>query len=110
MVGNAAVGSREIAYIPQERFTGGEYSWDIGTAGSTTMMDQTLLPLACFAQEPSKFRLEGGLFQDFAPSVYHMKFALLPLLKRMGVQAELDIIRPGYVSITPIVPTRLSAI
>jgi len=97
VVENAVVGSKEITYTPQERFSGGEYSWDIGTAGSTTMIAQTLLPLACFAQKPSKFRLEGGLFQDFAPSAYHMKFVLLPLLKRMGVRAELDIIRPGYV-------------
>jgi RNA 3'-terminal phosphate cyclase (ATP) len=97
VVENAVVGSKEITYIPGVRFNGGEYSWDIGTAGSTTMMGQTLLPLACFARKPSKFGLEGGLFQDFAPSAYHMKFVLLPLLKRMGVRAELDIIRPGYV-------------
>lgn len=96
-VENAVVGSKEITYRPRQRFKGGEYSWDIGTAGSTTMMAQTLLPLACFARKPSRFRLEGGLFQDFAPSAYHMKFVLLPLLKRMGVRAELDIIRPGYV-------------
>jgi RNA 3'-terminal phosphate cyclase (ATP) len=96
-VEGASVGSKEITYIPKERFQGGEYSWDIGTAGSTTMMAQTLLPLACFARKPSKFRLEGGLFQDCAPSAYHMKFVLIPFLKRMGVNAELDIIRPGYV-------------
>jgi RNA 3'-terminal phosphate cyclase (ATP) len=94
---NAVAGSKEITYIPKERFKGGECHWDIGTAGSTTMMAQTLIPLACFAGKPSKFRLEGGLFQDFAPSAYHMKFVLLPLLNKMGVQARLEIIRPGYV-------------
>jgi RNA 3'-terminal phosphate cyclase (ATP) len=93
----ASVGSKEITYTPGGRFNGGEYSWDIGTAGSTTMIAQTLLPLACFARKPSKFRLEGGLFQDFAPSAYHMKFVLLPFLKQMGVRVEFDIIRPGYV-------------
>ena len=97
VVRNATVGSNEIAYTPGERYNGGEYNWDIGTAGSTTMMAQTLLPLACFARKPSKFRLEGGLFQDFAPSAYHMKFVLLPFLRQMGVRAEIDIIRPGYV-------------
>ena len=97
VVENAAVGSKEITYIPREKFKGGEYHWDIGTAGSTTMFAQALLPLACFAEKPSKFRLEGGLFQDFAPSAYHMKFVLLPLLKKMGIRAELEIIRPGYV-------------
>jgi RNA 3'-terminal phosphate cyclase (ATP) len=97
VVENAEVGSQEIVYTPKEKFKGGEYSWDIGTAGSTTMMGQALLPLACFAQSPSKFRLEGGLFQDFAPSAFHMKFVLLSLLQQMGAHAELDIIRPGYV-------------
>jgi len=97
VVDNVEVGSREIRYTPKERFRGGEYGWDIGTAGSTTMMAQTLLPLACFAEKPCKFKLEGGLFQDFAPSAYHMKFVLLSLLRQMGVEARLDIIRPGYV-------------
>jgi RNA 3'-terminal phosphate cyclase (ATP) len=97
VVESASLGSKEIVYRPRERFRGGEYRWDIGTAGSTTMMAQTLLPLACFARKPSMFRLEGGLFQDFAPSAYHMKFVLLPLLEQMGVRVELDIIRPGYV-------------
>ena len=97
VVKNASVGSREITYTPGERFTGGEYNWDIGTAGSATMMAQTLLPLACFARTPSKFRLEGGLFQDFAPSAYHMKSVLLRFLELMGVQVKLDIMRPGYV-------------
>ena len=94
---NAVVGSKEIAYAPKERFKGGEYHWDIGTAGATTMMAQTLLPLACLAEKPSKFRLEGGLFQDFAPSAYHMKFVLLPILEQVGIHAELEIVRPGYV-------------
>jgi len=96
-VEDGVVGSMEITFTPGGRFNGGKYGWDIGTAGSATMMAQTLLPLACFAPKPSRFRLEGGLFQDFAPSAYHMKFVLLPFLKRMGVEAEIDIIRPGYV-------------
>ncbi len=97
MVSGAELGSRRIIYTPGERFRGGEYGWNIGTAGSTTMLAQTLMPLACFAEKPSRFRLEGGLFQDFAPSAYHMKFVLLPLLEQMGVRASLDIVRPGYV-------------
>ncbi|TET44434.1 MAG: RNA 3'-phosphate cyclase, partial [Dehalococcoidia bacterium] len=52
-IDNAIIGSKAITYIPKERFEGGEYHWDIGTAGSTTMMAQTLLPVACFAEKPS---------------------------------------------------------
>jgi RNA 3'-terminal phosphate cyclase (ATP) len=96
-VSGAELGSRRIVYTPGEKFRGGEYGWNIGTAGSTTMLAQALIPLACFAEKPSSFRLEGGLFQDFAPSAYHMKFVLLPLLEQMGLRASLDIVRPGYV-------------
>jgi len=93
----ATLGSGEIWFRPAKVARGGDYSWDIGSAGSTTMMAMTLLPLACFAERPCTFRLKGGLFQDFAPSAYHTQRLLLPTLARMGVRAELRIVRPGYV-------------
>jgi len=96
-VEGARVGSREVRLVPQARPRGGLYRWDIGTAGSTTMLVLTLLPLALFADQPSTFHLRGGLFQDFAPSAFHTQHALLPLLAQMGVRAELEVLRPGYV-------------
>lgn len=96
-VEGARVGSREIRFQPRTRPRGGTYRWDIGTAGSTTMLALTLLPLALFADGPCTFHLRGGLFQDFAPSAFHTQRALLPLLARMGVRAELEVLRPGYV-------------
>jgi RNA 3'-terminal phosphate cyclase (ATP) len=96
-VNNAQVGSHQILYRPGKQIRGGYYEWDIGTAGSTTMLATTVLPAACFATTPVRFRIKGGLFQDYAPSAYHMQWVLFPLLREMGVQAELKIIRPGYV-------------
>ncbi|MBI3967335.1 MAG: RNA 3'-phosphate cyclase [Chloroflexi bacterium] len=93
----AAVGSHEIVFRPGPLPRGGSFVWDIGTAGSTTMLALALLPIAAFAAGPSSFRLVGGLFQDFAPSAFHLQHALLPLLSRMGLSADLDIVRPGYV-------------
>lgn len=93
----ARVGSSEIWFRPGNKITGGNFNWDIGTAGSTTMLASTVLPLAIFAKEPSVYRITGGLFQDFAPSAFHLKYVLLPILKEIGVDAELDIIQPGYV-------------
>lgn len=96
-VEGAKVGSRELMFWPGPRLRGREYDWDIGTAGSTTMLALTLLPLAAFADGPSTFRLQGGLFQDMAPSAFHTQEILLPLLRRMGLEAELTVVRPGYV-------------
>ena len=96
-VKGAAVGSRKIEFRPQEIIKGGEFSWDIGTAGSATMLALTVVPLALFANGPSDYRITGGLFQDFAPSAYHLKYVLLPILKQMGIELNLVIIQPGYV-------------
>jgi RNA 3'-terminal phosphate cyclase (ATP) len=96
-VEGAQVGARELRFWPSGALRGGRYQWDIGTAGSTTMLALTLLPLAAFADGPTTFRIQGGLFQDMAPSAFHTQHALLPLLARMGIQAELEVVRPGYV-------------
>jgi RNA 3'-terminal phosphate cyclase (ATP) len=91
------VGSRELTFRPGRLPQTGHFAWDIGTAGSTTMLALALLPVAAFAQGPHTFRLTGGLFQDFAPSVFHLQHALLPRVGRMGLHAEVRLRRPGYV-------------
>jgi RNA 3'-terminal phosphate cyclase (ATP) len=94
---HAVVGARAITFHPGPRVHGGDYTFDIGTAGSTTMLAYSLLPLALFADGPCRIRLIGGVFQDFAPSLFHVQHLLLPLLQRMGAVATLTLIRPGYV-------------
>ena len=91
------VGSREIWFHPGKALKGGTFVWDIGTAGSTAMLALSLMPLGLFADGDSTYRMTGGLFQDFAPSLFHLKHVLLPTVRKMGVEAELRIIRPGYV-------------
>jgi RNA 3'-terminal phosphate cyclase (ATP) len=91
------IGSGEIWFKPGGGVKSGRYEWDIGTAGSTTLLAMTLLPAACFSRGAVSFKLCGGLFQDFAPSAYHMQYVLFPMLGSMGITAELNITRPGYV-------------
>jgi RNA 3'-terminal phosphate cyclase (ATP) len=93
----AEIGSSEIRFEPRGGVKAGHYEWDIGTAGSTTLLVMTLLPAAGFSPGAVSFNLSGGLFQDFAPSAYHMQYVLFPMLRSMGISAELNIIRPGYV-------------
>ena len=92
-----AVGSREFTFIPGPKIRGGAFSWDIGTAGSTTMLALGILPVACFAEAPVTARITGGVFQDFAPSPHHMQHVLAPLLARMGAAVEVQVLRAGYV-------------
>jgi RNA 3'-terminal phosphate cyclase (ATP) len=91
------VGSKEITFTPGNGIRGGEFRWDIGTAGSTIMLAMTIIPAALFAEGFSKYVITGGLFQDFAPSAFHLQRVVLPVLKRMGAELGLTIQRPGYV-------------
>ncbi|MCF8078058.1 MAG: RNA 3'-phosphate cyclase [Desulfobacterales bacterium] len=93
----AVLGSREITLQPGPSVRGGDFSWNIGSAGSAVMLALTVLPLALFADRPSRYRITGGLFQDFAPSAFHFIHVLLPMLRQMAIQAEARILRPGYV-------------
>lgn len=93
----AVVGSSEFTFLPGKRIRGGSFSWDIGTAGSTTMLALSILPLACFAEDPVTARITGGVFQDFAPSPHHMQRVLVPFLHLMGATVEVRVIRAGYV-------------
>jgi RNA 3'-terminal phosphate cyclase len=87
----------EFTFTPGPRLSGGTYDLDIGTAGSATMLVLSVLPLACFADRPTRARIEGGVFQDFAPSPHHSQYVLAPLLRRMGASMSLAVSRPGYV-------------
>ena len=93
----AHVGSKEFVFIPRGSIQGGEHHFEIGTAGSTTMLAMTILPLGLFADQPCTFILRGGLFQDFAPSALYMQQVLMTALKPMGIRAGIEIHRPGYV-------------
>lgn len=90
-------GSQEFRFRPGALKAGRHYHWDIGSAGSTTMLGLGVLPVLAFVGSPVTVELRGGLFQDFAPSVFHLQHVLLPLLEFMGCHTELEIKRPGYV-------------
>ncbi len=95
-VEGAEVGSTEIFFQPGDTLRTGDFRWDIGTAGSTTMLAFTLIPLALFASRPCSFSMVGGLFQDSAPSAFHLQMVLLPILKRMGAEIRMEVLQPGY--------------
>ncbi len=91
------IGSRELTYFPDGSRCATPGAWDIGSAGSTVLLALALLPVLAFRQEGAAVELRGGLFQDFAPTLYHFQHAVLPLLRRMGIDAEAEMLRPGYV-------------
>ena len=59
------IGSQEVFYRPGPSIRGGTRRWDIGTAGSATMLACCVLPVGTFASAASQFTVVGGLFQDY---------------------------------------------
>lgn len=92
------IGSSEFTFLPGKTIKAGAFSWDIGTAGSTTMLAIGILPLVCFADGLVTTRIMGGVFQDFTPSPHHIQHVLAPMLARMGFAVELRVVRAGYVA------------
>ncbi len=90
-------GSQDVVFVPGRAMPGQSYTWDIGSAGSTTMLALAVLPVLAFAPGPVEVELRGGLFQDFAPSCYHLRHVMAPLLARMGLSVQVYMERPGYV-------------
>lgn len=99
-IGDAAVegarlGSDRLVFRPGP-VRPGRYRFDVGTAGSATLVLQTLLvPLAESGQE-SEVTIVGGTHNPGAPSYEFLDLAFLPVLRRMGLEADLDLERPGF--------------
>src|SRR5690242_1176490 len=83
-VRGAAVGSSVLTFKPGE-VVPGHYTFSVGTAGSATLVLQTVLPALVGASESSALTLEGGTHNAWAPPFDFLEKAFLPLLARMGV-------------------------
>ena len=74
----------------------GEYRFATGTAGSTTLVLQTVLPALWRCQAPSQLVLEGGTHNPLAPSADFIVDSYLPALRKLGVDASLRLERHGF--------------
>jgi RNA 3'-terminal phosphate cyclase (ATP) len=91
----AAVGSGELLFVPGP-VRAGEHRFAIGTAGSTTLVLQAILPPLLFADGPSEIRIEGGTHTRWAPPFDFFERSLVPALRRFGVSIECTLERHGF--------------
>ena len=88
-------GSSEVRFEPGE-VVAGDYRFNVGTAGSTTLVLQTVLPPLLRADGPSRVRCEGGTHNPHAPPVEFLQKAFLPQLRRLGARVDLELVRYGF--------------
>jgi RNA 3'-terminal phosphate cyclase (ATP) len=94
-VNGAQVGSTELSFKPG-KVQGGDYNFNIGTAGSCTLVLQTVLPALLMAEQESRLVITGGTHNTMSPPFHFLQRAFIPLLKRMGVEVELQLNRFGF--------------
>ncbi len=95
-VEGAKVGAMEVFFYPGKT-TENHIDITMDTAGSTGLVLQSLLIASLNAKEKTTIAIKGGAtFGKYAPPLQYIQFVLLPLLRRMGYHAEINIIRHGF--------------
>jgi RNA 3'-terminal phosphate cyclase (ATP) len=94
-VTGANIGSQQLTFAPQ-MIRGGQFRFAVGTAGSVTLVLQTVLPALLMAEETSTLQLEGGTHNPFAPPFDYLEKVFLPILKRMGATVTVKLERYGF--------------
>ncbi|MBW8852347.1 MAG: RNA 3'-terminal phosphate cyclase [Xanthomonadales bacterium] len=94
-VEGAELGATTLRFTPGP-VTAGDYAFATGSAGSAMLVLQTVLPPLWRCDRPSRLRLEGGTHNPLAPSADFLVDTYLPSLRRFGIEATLEIERPGF--------------
>src|SRR5262249_40108323 len=91
----AEIGSDRLEFRPQE-IVAGDCTFSVGTAGSATLVLQTILPPLLPAGQPSRLVLEGGTHNPMAPPWDFLERTFLPQIRRMGPVVETTLERHGF--------------
>ncbi|MGO1072082.1 RNA 3'-terminal phosphate cyclase [Lysobacter sp. CA199] len=94
-VDGAQLGATTLRFIPGA-VNAGRYRFSIGTAGSATLVMQTVLPALWSCEGASEVTIEGGTHNPLAPSADFIAGAYLPALRRMGVDTQFVLQRHGF--------------
>ena len=98
-VQGAELSSTHIRFTPAA-LPGGDYHFDVsktrGSAGSTSLVLQTLFLPLCFARQQSAVSVIGGTHVPWSPSFHYLNWVFLPMLSGIGAPVALDIEKWGW--------------
>jgi len=89
------VGSTEFVFKPGKLKAGG-FRFDVGTAGSVTLVLQTLMPIFAFSPGSVQLEITGGTDVKWSPPIDYLRLVTLPVLKKIGYQGDLERVRRGH--------------
>ena len=93
---NAKIGSTTMTFSPPEEITLDEMELDVGTAGSVTLVMQSLfLPLVLSGKE-TKVKIHGGTHVKWSPPTDYFEKVFLPTAEKFGASAKMETLRYGF--------------
>ncbi|UCF13289.1 MAG: RNA 3'-terminal phosphate cyclase [Thermoplasmatales archaeon] len=90
-----SIGSSKLTFFPGE-IQPGEYKFDIGTAGSITLVFQACILSSLNTTKPITIKLTGGTDVKWAPTWDYFTQVFLHLIQKMGVNTDAQLIKRGY--------------
>ena len=101
-VTGAHLGSMAFTFTPS-KVKSGDYNFDIGSAGSTSLVLQTLLPAMLFSNtgsaSPSTVTIKGGTHNPLAPTTDFLQQAFVPALAKLGMHVGIECVQAGFAPI-----------
>lgn len=94
-VEGAELHSQHLYFAPQH-VQSGKYQFQIGSAGSTTLVLQTLLPALLLQDQPSELIISGGTHNPLAPTADFIEHCFLPCLKKIGIDVDFKLEKAGF--------------
>jgi len=89
------VGSTEFVFKPG-KLRSGNFRFDVGTAGSVTLVLQTLMPILAFAPGGVHLEITGGTDVKWSPPIDYLRLVTLPILRKISYHGDLEIVRRGH--------------
>lgn len=94
-VDGASLGALALRFEPGP-VRGGDYRFAIGTAGSCTLVLQTVVPALWYADGPATVTVCGGTHNPAAPPADYLRDCWLPRVRAMGAETTLELKRHGF--------------
>lgn len=94
-VQGAELNSQTLRFAPGA-LRAGDYRFNVGTAGSCTLVLQTIWPALLLADAPSRIQLAGGTHNPMAPPFHFLERSYAPLMRKLGANVELSLQRLGF--------------
>ncbi|ENV34076.1 RNA 3'-terminal phosphate cyclase [Acinetobacter gerneri] len=91
----AELHSQNLYFAPQQ-IQSGRYDFHIGSAGSTTLLLQTILPALMIQNHPSTISIHGGTHNPLAPSADFIEHCFIPALNEIGIEMAIETERAGF--------------